>query len=692
MGKYALRRIGSLAVTLLFIITLVFAMVRFTGIDPCDIPKATASVRAECQDRWGLNDPLPVQYASYLKKLLQFDLGESYQHAGHSVTSLIKEGFPNTAKLATLALILAFLLGTNAGVIAAVFRNKKTDYIVMSAAMVGIAVPELVAGPLLILVISMKLEFIPRTEGLSEPMSYVLPVITLALPLTATFARLARSGMLEVLGQDYIRTARAKGLSELRVIVRHALRPALTPVVTYLGPATAAVFAGGTFIVEKLFGIPGVGLRFIEASLATPLDYPMIMGTTILLAVLVLGMNLLVDLTYALLDPRLRDAGEMSGPARGVRGFFQSAATVAMLIAGVGGFLFCARLLVRATKPVTEGAEVFSVRFPHLALILSVGWLLLGVLILRSYQKASQSRTGPQSVLVEAWKRLRKHRAAIFSGVALYFIVFACLFGPWFMEMRFKITYHHQVLEESRQAPPFTAWLGEERVAQWRHLLGTDELGRDLLVRMLVGGRVSLSIGVVALVISVIIGVLYGTAAAYFGGRTDNVMMRFVDLLYSVPYMILVIMLVAFVGKSILLLFVAIGFVSWLTLARIARGQVLALMRQEFITAAYALGVQPWRIIVRHLIPNALGPVVVYATRLVAVIILEEAFLSFLGFGVQEPMSSWGILIRDGNIAKESYWWLLLFPAGSLFVTLFGLNFLGDGLRDALDPKLKGMG
>lgn len=216
---------------------------------------------------------------------------------------------------------------------------------------------------------------------------------------------------------------------------------------------------------------------------------------------------------------------------------------------------------------------------------------------------------------------------------------------------------------------------------------GTDSTGRDLLARTLMAGRVSLSIGLLAGLIAVLIGVFYGSAAGFIGGRTDQVMMRIVDVLYSLPFIFFVIMLVVFFGRNFLLMFVAVGAVLWLDMARIVRGQTLSLRRQEFVEAAEALGVSRARILLRHIVPNLLGPVVIYMTLLVPNVIILESFLSYLGFGVQEPMSSWGVLIAQGARSMPSANWLLVFPSGFLITTLFALNFVGDGLRDALDPK-----
>lgn len=339
------------------------------------------------------------------------------------------------------------------------------------------------------------------------------------------------------------------------------------------------------------------------------------------------------------------------------------------------------------------------------------------------------------SLWEDAWNRLRKNKAAMAGFGFFVFIILFSLCGPLLTPYAFdeqERTLANTaplalILKEVRYAPDgsidrddgFSSirqarnWIRlyhpevdpdsfetrirnresvrigdrEFSVSSRRYLLGTDKLGRDLLTRSMVGGRISLAVGFLATFVSVIIGVLYGSVSGYLGGKTDAIMMRFVDILYAMPFTIFVILLMTFFGRYLWLMFLAIGAVEWLTMARIVRGQVVSLKKQEFIEAAIALGQRQSVIIAKHIIPNVLGPVIVYATLTIPAVILLESFLSFLGLGVQAPMASWGILIDDGRKSMENFPWQLIFPATLFSLTLLSMNFLGDGLRDALDPK-----
>ena len=288
-----------------------------------------------------------------------------------------------------------------------------------------------------------------------------------------------------------------------------------------------------------------------------------------------------------------------------------------------------------------------------------------------------------RSLWEDARRRLFRNRAAVVSIITLGAIALMAVFGPLFL------AYSYDYIDYSvvSCAPD---WWPDPSVlcnAGGSHWFGTDSVGRDLLVRTLYGARVSLAVGLIATLVSLIIGVAYGATAGYLGGRIDELMMRFVDVLYSIPYIFLVIILMVIFNRNFFLLFVAIGAVEWLTMSRIVRGQTLSIKQKEFIEAARASGVNGFGIITRHIVPNVFGPVIVYVTLTVPASILAESFLSFLGLGIQEPLTSWGVLISEGANQMETAPWMLIFPALFMAITLFCYNFIGAGLRDALDPK-----
>lgn len=301
------------------------------------------------------------------------------------------------------------------------------------------------------------------------------------------------------------------------------------------------------------------------------------------------------------------------------------------------------------------------------------------------------------SLWKDAWRRLLKNKLAVFGLVVVALMVVAVIIGPTIVEMTTGFTYDYIDKTLTTSQPPSLT-----------HLMGTDDNGHDIFARVLMGGRISLTVGVISTLVSLVIGISYGAIAGYFGGWIDNLMMRIVDVLYAIPYILIVIVLLSVFGggntpdwiksivdvfgggqgmSQIILLFIALGAVSWLTMARVVRGQILSLKNQEFVTAAKATGVSAFGIIFKHLIPNTLGPVIVYATLTIPSVMLSEAFLSFLGIGVQAPYASWGSLAHDGIGNIAIFPWQLIFPGVTMALTLFSLNFLGDGLRDALDPQ-----
>ena len=278
-----------------------------------------------------------------------------------------------------------------------------------------------------------------------------------------------------------------------------------------------------------------------------------------------------------------------------------------------------------------------------------------------------------RSLTADAIRRLKSNRMAVFSLWLLLFIVVTALVGPFLIENGYE--------------KPDWSYMRHPPTMENGHYFGTDQNGRDMLARTLYGTRISLLVALVATIVSVFVGVLYGAIAGYFGGRVDAVMMRFVDVMYAFPYILIVILLMVIFGRNVILLFVGIGLIEWLTMARIVRGQTLSLKEKEFVEAARASGQGPFKIIMKHIVPNLAGTVVIYATLTIPEIIVTESFLSYLGFGVQEPLTSLGTLISEGARVLEVLPWLLLFPAAVLVSLLLALSYIGDGLRDALDPK-----
>lgn len=271
----------------------------------------------------------------------------------------------------------------------------------------------------------------------------------------------------------------------------------------------------------------------------------------------------------------------------------------------------------------------------------------------------------------DARLRLQKNHLAVVGAVALVIVILSVSLAPWISPYE----YDAQNLDLGATAPSAAHWFG------------TDIFGRDLLTQILYGGRISLAVGFIATAVALVIGVSWGSVAGYCGGRIDAVMMRFVDVLYALPFIIFIILLMVVFGRNMILLFLAIGAVEWLTMARIMRTQVQSLKQKEFVEAATSTGLSPLVILYRHIIPNAVGPMIVYTTLTIPSVMLLEAFLSFLGLGIQPPATSWGLLIAYGAETMEEYPWLLIFPGAALTLTLFSLNFLGDGLRDALDVR-----
>ena len=293
--------------------------------------------------------------------------------------------------------------------------------------------------------------------------------------------------------------------------------------------------------------------------------------------------------------------------------------------------------------------------------------------LVQNLGQLSVTTKAPRNLWADARVRFLRNRAAVVSLVILSIIILACVVGPW-------------VLPHDFDTADWDAMSVAPSMAN-AHYWGTDEAGRDLLVRCLIGGRISLMVGILATIASVTLGIAWGAVAGFMGGKVDALMMRIVDMMYAIPYLLIAILLVTILGREFYLVVITITAFSWMDMARIVRGQTLSLRSREYVEAARSIGVSTTRIITGHIVPNLLGIVVIYTTVTVPGVILTESVLSFLGLGIQEPMTSWGVLIQDGTKVMDVSPWILLFPGALLSITLYCFNFIGDGMRDALDPK-----
>ena len=411
-------------------------------------------------------------------------------------------------------------------------------------------------------------------------------MVALSLAYIASIARITRGSMIEVLHSNFIRTARAKGLPMRRIIFRHALKPALLPVLSYMGPAFVGIITG-SMVIETIYGLPGIGQLFVNGALNR--DYP---GA----------------------EPDHSGGRPDHSVQRDRRCAVCGHRSENPLL------IWSTRMML--TKKNSEALEHFSEKL----------------------------EVEGRSLWQDARRRFMHNRAAVSSLFILVLITLFVVLAPMLSQFAYDDTDW--------------AMMSAAPSVESGHYFGTDSSGRDLLVRVAIGGRISLMVGVAAALVAVVVGTLYGAMSGYLGGKVDSVMMRLLEILNSFPFMFFVILLVTFFGQNILLIFVAIGMVSWLDMARIVRGQTLGLKRKEFIEAALVCGVSTRNIVLRHIVPNVLGVVVVYASLLVPSMILFESFLSFTGLGTQEPLSSWGALLSDGANSMEVSPWLLLFPAG----------------------------
>jgi len=680
-------------------------------------PQYTAQIIEQTKKLYGLDKPLPVRYWIWVKQVVTFNFGESYKDH-RPVREKIIERVPVSLQLSIISIFMVYLFAVPIGVFSAVKQKSFSDRILTVILFILYSLPNFWVAMMLITFLGGGefLDLFPifglSSDGADKMAALpwlidrihhlALPVFCLTYEGLAYISRQMRGAMLEQIRLDYVRTARAKGLAEKVVVFKHAFRNSLIPIVTLLAMLFPAIL-GGSVIIESIFSIPGMGQLSFESILAR--DYPTIMGITTVAALLTLVGILIADLTYTLVDPRITfESAPLTFNPRRFLIFF---AIIALVIAGA---------LAMPQLEAGLGTELIKYG-PDAAIAILAMTVLYGLYTMageKAYWWSVAKQFGRDHVAVAA-----------LAGVGILFIVAAAsplianskplamryqggLYFPAFRdylpermrayrELKGRAAELAQNLGASDWAvmppvpwDPYQYDLGHflERPTA-RHLLGTDDTGRDVMARIVHGSRIALSVGFVAVGIYVWIGVILGALAGYYGGWVDITISRLIEVMLSIPTFFLIISVVAFLEPSIYNVMAAIGLVGWTGTARLTRGEFLKLRNMQFVDATRALGARDPRVIFRHILPNALTPVLVVATFGVADAILIESSLSFLGFGVQPPTASWGDILSKARSYYDIAWWLTVFPGLAIFLTVTALNLVGEGFRDAVDPRLK---
>ena len=612
------RRLLTTLPTLFVVVTLTFILVRAAPGGPFRSERAVPeAVRENMEARYGLDRSLPVQYVRFWGSVLTARLGPSFQYPERSAASVLWDGAGPSLVLGAASLLIALLLGMGGGTAAAVWPRGRPW--ISTAALVALAVPVFVLGPLFIRLFAVGLGWLPA--GLwGEPKHLVLPALTLGIPVGGATARFWRAALEEELSSPACLAARARGMGSLRTVRKHAAPRSLPLLLNYLGPLAAGLVTGSV-VVEKVFGIPGMGRYFVDSALAR--DYPVVIGATLAYAVVLLAVHTAADLLHLRLDPRLRkEHADWMGLEKEDR----------------------ARRRALRESEAARKAAIKALRKE-------------GAAGDREKERALRSLRTRQSRTVDA----------LLLALLLAWAVAALLGAELFPA------------ELAGAADPMA------RPPSPGNLLGTDSLGRDLLTRLLEGMRTTMGVGIGATLLALVLGTAYGATAGLAGPKTDEAMMRAVDVGFSLPYMFLVILLVAVFGRSMTLLFIALGLVEWLPVARVVRAGVRSLRDEPFLEAARMQGGSRAYVLSSHLLPQLGAPLVVYATLMVPSVMMQEAFLSFLGLGVPPPMASWGTLIAEGLERMDTAPWILFAAGGSLALWLILMYLGGDRLARRLE-------
>ena len=664
------------------------------------------------RQQYNLHRPMIYRYGLYMINLVQGDLGTSIINGGN-VWETYMYRLPNTLRLTLTGLVIGIVCAVPLGVFAAKRAGKIADNVVTFFVVLGVSMPAFWMALLFLQFFSLRLGWFPAGGMHHGIRSYILPALCAGILLMATAVRQTRSSMLDVLKADYLRTARAKGVPEKVVINKHGLRNAMIPIITVIGTSLANSLAGSV-VMEQVFSWPGVGRMAIEG--VQQRDTPTVLGAIIMTSILYVLIQILVDLAYAFVDPRIKSQYS-SGKKRKNLTIKASPPLTEKLIASsdgtreidsensmtssdesdeATGFAKSAAQ-VQTGEQMPDTAPAVSASIPQAVSAVSNEVITERETSSTPILEAKKEQISDKSSIAEAgtnadeaklvskiykkrsqfgeiFHSIKKNKGAM-VGLGLISIILLCFVGSLIF-INYEMVTDGSMIDRLR--PPSR-----------QYFFGTDNFGRDLFFRVLYGSRYSLAIGFGSTSIAAIIGIMLGAFAGYYGGAWENIVMRFSDIVSSIPAMLLGIVIISTLGQTMPNLIFTVGITATPIYIRMTRAQILTIKSQEYVEAARAIGLSDFRIIFAQILPNGLSPLIVTFTMSLGTLILIASGLSFLGFGVRMPNPEWGTLIAGSREYMRNSPYLLTFPGVFIMATVLAFNMLGDGLRDALDPKLK---
>ena len=695
MIRYILKRVLWLIPVMIVVSFIVFTLMELTPgsvIDGMITDGMTSENIEALREKYGLDKPMIYRFGVYMIGLLRGDLGVS-AITGLSVWDTYLTRLPNTLILAFSSLVFGAGIGIPLGIVAARRAGTLADNATTVFSLAGMSMPPFWLALLLLLLFALRLQWLPTAGNRDGFRSIILPTVCIGLQLLATCTRQTRSSMLEVLRSDYLRTARAKGVPERVVIRKHALGNAWIPILTTIG-TTFAITIAGSAVMESVFAWPGIGRAIVEAVISR--DAPLLTGFVILTTFMYVMIMLIIDLLYALVDPRIRSKfihskkKKRQTPEQTLRKDNPQKAPAEIppmpILASVTTNIDevadscsnadeCIDAQDKATfvtpetdysfQTVTESdiEKAQSYIYSDKTKDMKTG---------ESY-KSAVDKYKKHGKMGEIMHRMKKNKGAM-AGLVILVFIFLIFLASLFISFE-AVTESNIKMRLSAPSLQFP--------------FGTDHLGRNLLLRVIFGTRYSLAIGFGVVIIGLIFGTFFGSIAGYYGGKTDDLIMRASDVLASLPAMLLGMVILTVMGQSLMSLIIAAGFPTIPRYLRITRASVLTIKDSEFVEAARSIGFGNARIIFSQILPNGLSPIIITTTLSMGTAISIAAAFSFLGFGIPAPHPEWGALISGGREFARNAPWLTSFPGVAIMLIVLALNMLGDGLRDALDPKLK---